>query len=167
MTCVASRKSFLSVSEERWARDGLLRSASGREQHRAGAIPSGPPNHRSPSAKLGSFCKNCVSRLVPARRRRAGAAFVRVSHSGRWQQAPQLFWRGGGEVDGCEHLVADLPDPDQVEQRCGRFLHVTFSVCVASNAPAIFCFPGICMAGEQCGFGNFLTSSSLLRERAS
>ena len=39
------------------------------------------------------------------------------------KQALQLLWRGCGEVHGCEHLLAEPSDPDQVERCCGRFLH--------------------------------------------
>ena len=48
--------------------------------------------------KIGSFCKNRISRLAPAWRRRAGAAFVRDSHLGRWQASaaarPAWPWQG-------------------------------------------------------------------------
>jgi len=37
------------------------------------------------------------------------------------KQALLLVRRGRGKVHGCEHLVADLLDADQVEQRCGCF----------------------------------------------
>ena len=74
-----------------------------------------------PGEKLGSFCKNRISRLAPAWRRRAGAAFVRDSHLGRWQASaaarPAWPWQG----PWLRASGGDLPDADQVEQRCGCF----------------------------------------------
>jgi hypothetical protein len=36
------------------------------------------------------------------------------------KEALQLVWRGFRKVHCGEHFGADLPDPNQVQERCGR-----------------------------------------------
>jgi hypothetical protein len=77
------------------------------------------------NGKLGSFCKKApFSRPSPVSRRRAGAASVRGFRSDDRKQVLQLLRRGGGEVQLCEHLVADLADPHQVQQSLGSFVRL-------------------------------------------
>jgi hypothetical protein len=55
---------------------------------------------------------------------RSSATFVAV----QGKEALQLVWRAFGKVHCGEHFGADLPDPNQVQERCGCLIAVTHNL---------------------------------------